>query len=74
MPAKRLPMRKVKDVLRSRCGLGLTTRQAFATLRSGVRVSYRPPFYLLIFQPLTLILLYSLSYGSTMPISVRKPL
>ena len=32
MPAKRLPMRKIKDVLRLRWGLGLTNRQAAASL------------------------------------------
>ena len=32
MPAKRLPMRKIKDVLRLRWGLGLTSRQAAASL------------------------------------------
>jgi transposase len=32
MPAKRLPMRKIRDVLRLRWGLGLTNRQAAASL------------------------------------------
>ena len=32
MPAKRLPMRKIKDALRLRWGLGLTSRQAAASL------------------------------------------
>jgi len=32
MPAKRLPMRKIRDVLRLRWGLGLTSRQAAASL------------------------------------------
>ena len=32
MPAKRLPMRKTRDVLRLRWGLGLTSRQVAASL------------------------------------------
>jgi transposase len=32
MPAKRLPMRKIRDVLRLRWGLGLTSRQVAASL------------------------------------------